>query len=748
MSGRTLAGVFLITLSTLLFEIHLASLFVVTTGHHFASLVVSTALLGIGGAGIFLHLFPAVSEKIKWEHGALLLGLSYPATMALSGFVSFDPIQLEWNIKELLHLFAYCPLFAVPFFLSSLAVTGIMKLHSPHAGKIYFADMSGAAAGGALWLVASHHRDFPTALCVLSAVAASILLGRTASAKWKIPLALAALIPLFPFLAPPLSPYKDLAQYAMFGEFKTLDSSWGPEGRVDTIASPYLRYAPGLDPSFGEAVPAGTGIFLNGGLHAVIPNGPAEYLRHLPSTLPYRFQKLGTALIIGANGITEAEAAIQLGAGSVNVLEEKRLLFDAIKKTGNSRYELIGGNPRLFLYGAGKYDLISVPVAAGAEGIGTNVLAENYILTTQFMRLCLDKLNGGGILAASIPLLPPPRGETRLLRLIAELEPAGWRNVAAYRSWGTFHVIYKKGGFAAGDLERLASIAEDLSLDPVYRPGLRKEETNRHNIFAEPIYYNMAGKILAGEETLFNTSPPSIDSPFFDNYIRFSKLRETARALDGRWLPIFTGGGMDVVILLLAGIFSLIMLVLPLAVMGREGGAARSAHLLYFLMLGAAFMLAEVAFIQKGILYLGGAVNAAALVIPVLLGSSALGGLFSQRSKPGFYFPAAAAGLVCLAAACFKYWGYATTGSALGDGVIFLLVISVCGFSMGIPYPLALRAIGEGSNSSLPWCMAANGFASVVGAASAPLLALGIGFSGALLAAALLYLLAAALIPK
>ncbi|MBI5636993.1 MAG: hypothetical protein HZA03_03365 [Nitrospinae bacterium] len=747
MSGKTLAGVFLITLSTLLFEINLASMFVITTGHHFASLVVSTALLGIGGAGVFLRLFPAIAEKIKWEHGALLLGLSYPVSMALSGLVSFDPVQLEWNIKELLHLIAYYPLFGVPFFLSSLVITGIMKRHAAFAGKIYFADMAGAAAGGALWLLASSHKNLATAVCVCAAVASSLLLGRTASAKWKVPLGIATLLLLFPFLAPPLSPYKDLAQYEMFGEFKTLDSSWGPEGRVDTVASPYLRHAPGLDPAFGEAVPAGTGIFFNGGLHAVIPTAPSEYVLHLPVTLPYQFQKPGTVLIIGANGITEAEAAIRLGAGSVQVLEEKKLLFNAIGKVGNSRYELIGANPRLHLHGSGRYDLISVPLAGGPEGVGTSVLSENYLLTTQFMRLCLERLSGGGILAASIPLLPPPRGETRLLRLIAEMEPSGWQNVAAYRSWGTFHVIYKKGGFTGNDLQTLTSVAEELSLDPVYRPGLRKEETNRHNVFAEPVYYNMVRSMLAGGETLFNTSPPSIDSPFFDNYIRISKITDTVRALEGRWLPVLTGGGMDFVILLQAGLFSLIMLILPLAAMKREGETTGAGHLFYFLTLGAGFMMVEVAFIQKGILYLGGAVNAAALVIPFLLGASALGGLFSKRLNPGFFVPAVAAGLVCLAAVCFKYWGYATTGSAMGDGMIFLLVISVCGFSMGIPYPLGLRVIGEKSNPSLPWCMGANGFASVVGAASAPLLALTAGFSGALLAASLLYLAAALLMP-
>ena len=100
MRTRTLAGIFLLTASTLLFEINLASQFVISTGHHFASVVVSTALLGIGAAGVFVHLFPSLALKFSPATISFALGLAYPAVMAAAGQVGFDPVRLDWRSEE------------------------------------------------------------------------------------------------------------------------------------------------------------------------------------------------------------------------------------------------------------------------------------------------------------------------------------------------------------------------------------------------------------------------------------------------------------------------------------------------------------------------------------------------------------------------------------------------------------------------------------------------------------------------
>ncbi len=740
MRPRILAGVFLLTFSTLMFEVNLAAMFVASTGHHFASVVVSTALLGIGAAGIFLRLSPAMLGSVPWELTALALSLSYPVSMAAAGLVAFDPVQLDWTVKEIFNLLLYYPIFAVPFFLSSLVVVSVMKKRYADSGKIYFADMAGAALGGAGFLVASHFEKMPVIISTLFALAGFHMFADGASKGKKaalsiIPLLLLAV--LYPRLEIPLSPYKELSQYRMFPGTKELKTFRGPEGRADVVSSPLMRHAPGLNPIFGEAVPPGTGIFLNGDLYAVVPKGSAEYLKHLPATLPYRVRDKPEVLIIGANGLTEAHAAASLGAGRVTVVEEKKIAVNAIKETAFRGYELIRANPRAFLMKPQTFDIISIPYG-GQAGVGAGVLSENFLLTREFIELCLKNLKAGGLLVSTMPLLPPPRGEARLLRLMAETGD-GPESVAAFRSWGTFTVIRKNGKFSGNDIRALRREAKALSLDAVYYPGMEKGEANRKNRFDEPVYYESAQKALRGEETLFKTEPPSDDAPFFGNYLRLSRFTETRRALDGRWLPILTGGGMDFLIIAQAGAVSFVMLLLPLFLKKGRGDASMW-WIAYFLFLGAGYMAVEIVFIQKGVLLLGGQVRSAALVIPLLLGSSAIGGYFSAMLKPSFgVFIAIAAFLIAVA---FSGAGLSSAGGGALYGFLFSCSVAACGFVMGIPYPLGLRVLGATSDETIPWGMAANGFASVIGAAAGPLLALLFGFSNVLILAAVVYVAA------
>ena len=74
--------------------------------------------------------------------------------------------------------------------------------------------------------------------------------------------------------------------------------------------------------------------------------------------------------------------------------------------------------------------------------------------------------------------------------------------------------------------------------------------------------------------------------------------------------------------------------------------------------------------------------------------------------------------------------------------MIFIFMVAVTGFFLGFPYPLGLRIAGSVSEEIIPWGMASNGFASVLGASSAPLLAYLAGFSNVLLVGASLYLIA------
>ena len=76
-----------------------------------------------------------------------------------------------------------------------------------------------------------------------------------------------------------------------------------------------------------------------------------------------------------------------------------------------------------------------------------------------------------------------------------------------------------------------------------------------------------------------------------------------------------------------------------------------------------------------------------------------------------------------------------------------LALIFPLGFAMGMPFPLAVRAVAALERALVPWAWGVNACASVVSAVLATLLAIHIGFTRVLLIAAVLYGLAVWLYP-
>jgi hypothetical protein len=79
--------------------------------------------------------------------------------------------------------------------------------------------------------------------------------------------------------------------------------------------------------------------------------------------------------------------------------------------------------------------------------------------------------------------------------------------------------------------------------------------------------------------------------------------------------------------------------------------------------------------------------------------------------------------------------------------VVSLLLIMPLAFAMGMPFALGLSSLARSAPSMIPWAWGVNGYASVVSAILATLLAVHFGYSMVLLSAAVLYGLAALWLP-
>ena len=76
-----------------------------------------------------------------------------------------------------------------------------------------------------------------------------------------------------------------------------------------------------------------------------------------------------------------------------------------------------------------------------------------------------------------------------------------------------------------------------------------------------------------------------------------------------------------------------------------------------------------------------------------------------------------------------------------------LLLIAPLAAGMGIPFPVGLSHTADAAPGFVPWAWGINGFASVVSAVLATLLAIEFGFAAVVLLALLLYVAAARLLP-
>ena len=84
----------------------------------------------------------------------------------------------------------------------------------------------------------------------------------------------------------------------------------------------------------------------------------------------------------------------------------------------------------------------------------------------------------------------------------------------------------------------------------------------------------------------------------------------------------------------------------------------------------------------------------------------------------------------------------------IADGFRILLsvvLIAPLAFFMGMPFPLGLRCVAEQAPDFVPWAWGINGFASVVSAVLATLLAVHLGFTAVIVLAIACYVAAAAL---
>ena len=786
-----LIAISLVSGGVIAFEVLLMRLYAIGQWHHFATLIISIALLGYGASGTFLALtrgWLLGRFLTAWQVNAVAFGLTAPLGFALARNFIVNPFELAWDPVQAITLSWIYLVLMVPFFCTANCVGLAFMRFSDRVGRVYRFDLVGAGLGAAA-VVAALFLLTPSqslrGLPVLGFAAAAVLgANRARGAVLAVcGLAIAGLMPAS-WLAPRVSEYKGLSRALTVLGTEIIEQSSSPLGLITVVRSPRVpfRHAPGLSLNSPAGPPEQLGLFVDAGAMSAITRFDTDpkrvpYLDFTTRAVAYHLLERPSVLILGAGGGTEVLLARYHEARRVAVAEPDpaiiRLLRGRFADFAGDIYDperttvyVADARGALAVAGSG-YDLIQLAVL-GAAGGAFGALQETYATTVEAFEGYLGRLEPGGLLAATGPLELPPRPALKLFAVAAAaLERLGvaqpGRRLVLIRGFKTATLLIKKGDFTPEELDSVRGFARQRAFDLAYTPGLAHAEANRFNILDSPYLYDGARALLGPERAAFmadykfDLRPASDDRPYFFRFLQVAVLARAAGAQPARRHAAHrmglsrsarhagAGGGGE------RGLDP------PAACRLAAHRPARPRRMrvaVYFLALGLAFLFIEIAFIQRLTLF----PRASALRrrrrpgrVPGLRGprrrhDPATGQTVARR-RPGLGdrggSPGHRAHRACLSGGPGADDGVADHPAAAVKVPLTLLLIAPLAFFMGMPFPLGLARLAEASPGLVPWAWGINGCASVVSAVLATLLAIGIGFSAVVALAVALYLLAA-----
>jgi len=195
---------------------------------------------------------------------------------------------------------------------------------------------------------------------------------------------------------------------------------------------------------------------------------------------------------------------------------------------------------------------------------------------------------------------------------------------------------------------------------------------------------------------------------------------------------------------------------------GGQGRPRRVVSLLYFVAVGLGYILVEIAFIQRFVLFLGHPTYALTVVVFLLLLSSGAGSLVSRQWLAEPRKASIPLALIAAVVLIYVFGLPRLLNIMIGLPFAAKLIVSAgllapLGFAMGMPFPTGLRALAslpapefedqEGAENHVEWAWALNAGASVLGSVLAMVVAIQFGLNVTLACGAAAYLSAILILP-
>jgi len=228
------------------------------------------------------------------------------------------------------------------------------------------------------------------------------------------------------------------------------------------------------------------------------------------------------------------------------------------------------------------------------------------------------------------------------------------------------------------------------------------------------------------------------DRPYFF-FFSVNRLADLGMAFQFEGLEYL--GSIVVLLFYLLVMFSVLvglLIVLPLMIRRRGAlrGGGKSALLLYFAILGIAYIAIEISFIQRFVLFLGHPIYAVSVVLMAFLVCTGLGSFFSDTLfRRGVLTLPRTILVLAVLLLLYNLLLPAVFQSALITEAVpikillsFVLILPLA-FLMGILFPQGVRRVERVDPGLVPWVWGANSATSVIGSILSLVLAIHLGFS-------------------
>ena len=778
-SGRALLfGVALTSFSALLLELALTRLFSVVLFYHFAFLAISIALLGLGAGGVFAYLGKQRLAKFETRRlAAMLCAINSVAVFVVLEIVLHVPVSLElsWtNFGKLTTLYLSA---AIPFFFTGLLFSLIFARESRHIPRIYGADLAGGATACLAVVPLLNWIGGPNTVLfagVMTAVASAIWAASSIARKTAGALSMALLLVI-------TANHSGRLIDVLYAKGMFRDPAWVEFARWNAISRVEVDRQ-GAAKTIVIDADASTSI-----MHA----DPQKWqgtvwqknLMSAPPALANVLRPNGEYAIIGPGGGVDVLRAVANGSPSVTGIEINPIIADTIMRGRYAQYAYhLYDRPEVHIHVTDgrsfvrntrqHFDVVQMTLVDtwASTAAGAFALSENNLYTVEAFREYFEHLKSDGMIAITRWEFKQPREALRVVSVALEaLHALGVSNPARnfmVVSEGDLDsdgipvvVIAKKSPFTREEEEAVeAHLQSYPALVPLYLPSAPGDNPfsaliarNDPHTFAQTYAYNVA--------------PVTDNAPFFFFTLKTAQIlnEDLQQGIDWKVnLGVVVLG--TVLIISLAAVLA--FLVIPLALRGRRT-KQRVLPLLYFVAIGLGYILVEIAFIQRFVLFLGHPTYALTVVIFLLLLSSGAGSLVSRRwlsTTVQNWVP-----LTVITVAIFLYVlvlpailvslvGLSFTIKLLVSGMLLVPL----GFAMGMPFPTGLRALASTPASEFPasasvqttalgtaceenaveWAWAMNAASSVLGSVLAMVIAIHFGLTVTLACGAVAYLLA------